>query len=381
MRVGRYFIESILSKNGMGEVYLANLRGEGGFKKQVVIKLAKPELSKNERLRKQFIREATLSAQLSHQNIVQVFDFGFDNERPYLVMEYMEGVNLRELLDYGVEFTQSMTASVISQVLSGLEEAFQKNIIHRDLSPSNILINKYGIVKIADFGLAKFENEPQTAEIWGKLSYIAPEIINGENADYKSDLYSLGKIGEELLKNRDPKLEEIVKSLLLSREDRASNPSLIIQSLKDIESNGISELSRIVISLLVKHDDIKPVEKTGRIVSGSKYLKLAATSLLFLALILSTGSVDRSVLARDERAFSILNLNVVPWAYVYIDDVFWGETPIIGKKVAAGSYKVVFTNPSLHRSKELKIELQAGKEESIFHSFSVSKKMNKSMNF
>lgn len=352
----------------MGEVYLANLRGEGGFNKRVVIKLAKPEVAANERLRKQFVREATLCAQLSHQNIIQVFDFGFDNARPYLVMEYAEGFNLRELIDSGINFSSSMISSIMSQVLSGLEEAFQKNIIHRDLTPSNILINKFGVVKIADFGLAKFENEPQTAEVWGKLSYIAPEIIKGENADYKSDLFSLGKIGAELNKNKNSSLEEIIKSLLLPREDRPSNLSLIIESLNNIEGDGEIGLSKIVSTLFVKRE-VKPIEKTGKIIRKGAYIKKVAACFLYFALIFSAGSVD--------KPSSVLNLNVVPWAYVYIDDVFWGETPIIGKKLAAGNYKVVFMNPSLNKSKELKIELLPGKEESVFYSFAVSKKMNK----
>ena len=381
MRVGRYYIESILSKNGMGEVYLANLRGDAGFNKRVVIKLAKPELARSEKLRGQFIREATLSAQLSHQNLVQVFDFGFENGRPYLVMEYVEGFNLRELINEEVNFSDTMTVSLLYQVLLGLEEAFQKNIVHRDLTPSNILVNKFGVVKIADFGLAKFENEPQTGEVWGKLSYIAPEIINGESADHKSDLYSLGKIGEELLKGSDSKLSVLISSLLLPRGERPSNTYALVQSLKDFEGDGSSELAQTVLALLLKRGQrpgemVRSPENTGKIVNGRKYLRLSAACFFYVALLLSTGSVDKFVVAQEGKITSVLNLNVVPWAYVYVNDVYWGETPIVGKRLSAGNYRVVFTNPTLRQSKEFRVELPSGKEENVFYSFPVSKKMN-----
>lgn len=364
MRVGRYNCEYLISKGGMGEVYLGSLKGEAGFNKQVVIKLIKAEYASNGTLRKQFVKEATLSAKLSHQNVIQVFDFGFEEDRPYLIMEYVEGVTLREIIDSGIAISESMVASILLQILIGLEEAYNNNIIHRDLSPSNILINKNGVVKIADFGLAKQESEPESREIWGKLDYIAPEVINGERADYLSDLYSIGKVGKELIGEKEFKILNCVKSFLLEKKDRPKNYSYIMEDLRPFSTNGIEELEKLVLSLMsnktLKQVTKKIVGRTNRFPKKERILMYAVVSfLLIIITFFGAKGIKKST----------LNLNVTPWAYVYINGSFSGETPLLGKKLSSGMHKILFTNPELNKRKQIEIQLEPGKEENLLFSF------------
>ena len=382
MRIGRYQVVRLLSEGGMAEVYLARLRGEAGFEKQVVIKRAKSHLAKQESLRRQFIREATLSAQLSHPNIVQVFDFGFDRGKPYLVMEWVDGASLQDLTKRGASFPIEVVGSILHQALLGLEEASRHRILHRDLSPSNLLSDRHGQVKIADFGLAKLEYDPPSRELWGKLSYLSPEVKLGEAPDLRSDLYSLGVVGKELLGERQHPLTEIVNSLLLPRPERPGSTSILISSIAQYVTGGREALGALVGGVRQIEEPLefdvqekKPVlnfdGRTGKIASrGIWKLSFLGLATFLWFLMIPPTLISPPNAAMTDPLPAKLSVNALPWAHVFIDGEYLGETPLVSKEIPAGDHALTLINPIANRHSKLFVRLKPGKEETLLHTFS-----------
>ncbi|MBI2963833.1 MAG: protein kinase [Deltaproteobacteria bacterium] len=216
-RFGDYVLVDKIAQGGMAEVYLAKRRGVEGFEKTVAIKRILPELSWNREFVSMFINEAKIAARLSHPNIVQIFDFGKIDNYYFIAMEYLHGENLREILKKSVEkdlrLSSEIAASIAARACAGLEHAHRKTdeagrplrIIHRDVSPQNVLVSYDGDVKVVDFGIAKAvaENPEATRGVLkGKLSYLSPEQVHGRNLDARSDIFAMGLVLYELLAGR-----------------------------------------------------------------------------------------------------------------------------------------------------------------------------------
>ncbi len=219
-RLGRYELLRLLSRGGMGEIFLARARGAGGFEKKVVIKRILPYLAEEQEFVQKFIDEANIVTHLTHGNIVPVFDMGeADGGELYIAMEYIAGRDLRDVL----KATRSRQAPlpvkaclfVIAEACKGLGYAHHKtdsegrplNIIHRDISPSNIMISREGEVKIVDFGIAKARgrlSKSITGRLQGKFCYMSPEQASGFSVDERSDIFSTGVVLYELLTNTRP---------------------------------------------------------------------------------------------------------------------------------------------------------------------------------
>ncbi|HEX7841346.1 MAG TPA: protein kinase [Kofleriaceae bacterium] len=210
--LGRYRLIALLGQGGMADVYLACTQGAGGFRKLLVVKLAR---STGEPLfATMFLSEARLAAQLSHPNIVQTFEIGEEGTRRYIVMEYLDGGNLarlRQRLAKRGGIPLRISLHILQQVLEGLEYAYEApgidgralRIVHRDLSPSNIMCTTQGAVKILDFGVAKAADSARlTGKFIGKLQYIPPEQVRGEQVDARTDLFAVGVMLAELALGR-----------------------------------------------------------------------------------------------------------------------------------------------------------------------------------
>lgn len=201
--VGRYRPILELGQGGMAEVVLAVGRGPGGFNKLVVLKHLRRELAGDPDMRSMFLGEARISARLNHANVVQVYEVA-DVTQPCMVMEYLDGQPMSEVLGLGeARFTPTMQLRVLSQVLSGLHYSHELcdydgtplNLVHRDVSPQNIIITYEGQVKVLDFGIAKVTGNPhitQTGVVKGKLGYMPPEQLVGEAVDRRADVYAVG---------------------------------------------------------------------------------------------------------------------------------------------------------------------------------------------
>lgn len=202
--IDRYVVLEHLSEGGMGAIYVGKKLGAGGFEMQVVLKQLLPEFTQQEEFRDLFLREAKLSATLDHTNIVHTIDLVTAGGEYFIVMEYLPGGDLRTLLKKakrrGKRFSPSAAIHICREVLSALAYAHVKRdfegnplkLIHRDVSPSNILLSYAGEVKLTDFGIAKAATHNSLFyKVKGKIGYMSPEQAKSESLDHRSDLYSL----------------------------------------------------------------------------------------------------------------------------------------------------------------------------------------------
>jgi serine/threonine protein kinase/TolA-binding protein len=213
IRFGKYLLLDKVATGGMAELFKAKITGIQGFEKLIAIKRILPHLAFEEELVRAFIDEAKLAALLHHQNIVQIYDFGRIEESYYIAMEYLLGKDLRLVMRQanlkGKPLRLESTLLIVSRICAALEYShglkdFQGkllNIIHRDISPANVLITYDGNVKIVDFGIAKAATQSQLTQsgmIKGKVTYMSPEQAAGETIDHRSDVFSSGIILYEL---------------------------------------------------------------------------------------------------------------------------------------------------------------------------------------
>jgi serine/threonine protein kinase/CheY-like chemotaxis protein len=211
---GNYFLLEKIAVGGMAELFKAQQRGVQGFQKIVAIKRILPHFSDNEDFVTMFIDEAKLAAQLTHPNIVQIFDLGKAGSSYYIAMEYVNGRDLRTLVrkvrEFKMPFPEQVAAFVVMKVAAALDYAHRKRgfddqelkLVHRDISPQNVILSTEGSVKLVDFGIAKAASKAShtvAGALKGKLLYMSPEQATGQPLDNRSDLYSLGLVLFELL--------------------------------------------------------------------------------------------------------------------------------------------------------------------------------------
>ncbi|WP_223586252.1 Stk1 family PASTA domain-containing Ser/Thr kinase [Microbacterium sp. OVT16B] len=200
---GRYRVRARIARGGMATVYVAtDLRLE----RRIALKVMHAHLSDDSAFQSRFIQEARSAARLADPHVVNVFDQGQDGELAYLVMEYLPGITLRELLREQKRLTISQTITIMDAVLSGLSAAHRAGIVHRDVKPENVLLAEDGRIKIGDFGLARATtaNTATGQQLLGTIAYLAPELVTRGTADARSDIYALGIMLYEMLVGEQP---------------------------------------------------------------------------------------------------------------------------------------------------------------------------------
>lgn len=200
----RYQIIKSIGEGGMANVYLAY---DTILDRNVAVKVLRGDLATDEKFVRRFQREALSASSLSHPNIVEVYDVGEDNGQYYIVMEYIEGCQLKQLLKKRGKLTLSEVIDIMLQISDGLSVAHDAYIIHRDIKPQNIMILDSGLVKITDFGIAMAMNSTQltqTNSVMGSVHYLPPEQANGKGSTLQSDIYSMGILMYELLTGELP---------------------------------------------------------------------------------------------------------------------------------------------------------------------------------
>ena len=200
----RYEIVKTIGEGGMANVYLAN---DTILDRKVAIKVLRGDLSSDDKFIRRFQREALSVSNLSHPNIVEVYDVGEEDGSHYIVMEYIEGKTLKQLLKKRESLTLTEVIDIMSQLTDGIAHAHDSYIIHRDIKPQNIMIEDDGRIKITDFGIAMALNATQltqTNSVMGSVHYLPPEQASGKSATVKSDIYSLGILMYELLTGTVP---------------------------------------------------------------------------------------------------------------------------------------------------------------------------------
>lgn len=261
-RFGKYILLEKLASGGMAEVYLAGSLGAEGISKFFAVKHILPEFSDNENFIRMFKDEAKITVNLNHSNIVPVFEFGVEDGLFYLVMDFVEGSNLKDFLRVLEKAHKRLSTEQIvyicKEIAKGLDHAHRcldgstgkpLSIIHRDISPQNVMISFEGEVKIIDFGIAKAESQiekTQSGNLKGKFSYMSPEQTEGHDLDLRTDIFSLGILMWELLANN--RLFASKTEIDTIRKVRECQ----VPSLTEINPNISPELERIVQKTLNK---------------------------------------------------------------------------------------------------------------------------------
>src|SRR4051794_29177286 len=261
IKFGQYVLLEKIATGGMAEVWKARMRGVEGFQKIVAIKKILPHLSDNQDFIEMFVDEAKLAAQLNHNNIIHIYDLGKIQSSYYIAMEYIDGYDLKNILKKAQERDQPLSVEialfVASKIAAALDYAHRKRdfeeremgLVHRDVSPQNVLVSQEGDIKLCDFGIAKAASKAshtQAGALKGKLQYMSPEQAWGRSIDRRSDIFALATVLSEMLTNRKlfsgdnelPILERV-------REARVQPPSLY-------NDEGTPDIDKIVIKALQK---------------------------------------------------------------------------------------------------------------------------------
>ena len=200
----RYEIIRVIGEGGMANVYLAN---DTILNRKVAVKVLRGDLANDEKFVRRFQREALSASSLNHPNIVEMYDVGEDDGNFYIVMEYVDGKNLKQLIKRRTKLSLTEVVDIMKQLTDGISHAHDSFIIHRDIKPQNMLILDNGLVKITDFGIAVALNSTQltqTNSVMGSVHYLPPEQAAGKGATFKSDIYSLGIMMYELITGKLP---------------------------------------------------------------------------------------------------------------------------------------------------------------------------------
>ncbi|MCE9625930.1 MAG: serine/threonine protein kinase [Deltaproteobacteria bacterium] len=256
---GKYFLIEKLATGGMAEIYKAKTFGVDGFEKILAIKRILPHCAVDKEFISMLVDEAKLSVLLSHTNIVQVYDLGKVGDDYFISMEFINGINLREVLNRAKEiqekFSEDIVVYILSETCKGLDYAHSKkdnegkplNIVHRDISPQNILLSFEGEVKIVDFGIAKAAmniSHTMAGILKGKISYMSPEQALGKPIDRKTDIFSTGLILYELLTGEKlftgETQFEVLKKIRTTRLNENSFPDSIPLGLRKILAKALA---------------------------------------------------------------------------------------------------------------------------------------------
>lgn len=251
-RIGRYTVERRLGSGGMADVYLCRQAGMGGFDRQVVVKQIREHLREREDVVFMFLDEARLVAQVNHPNVVQVYDIDEQEGLPYLVMEYVRGLSFetlsKRLQQRGVQYPIDLVAALGEQACAGLHAVHELRdstgatlgVVHRDISPSNMLLSVDGVVKIIDFGVARAKNRlsvTSAGHLKGRAGYVAPEALTDTVLDRRADLFALGVVLYELCTGK----------ILFDRENDLARLSAVLTTrvppLSSVRSDTVSGMS------------------------------------------------------------------------------------------------------------------------------------------
>ena len=403
-RIGNCRILSEIGSGGMAVVYRAVQEPLG---REVAIKSLKPSIAVDSGFAKRFEREAHFMASLQHENILHVYDFIKDRGTMHIIMEYVQGIDLYDLLEITPQLPVEIAAIIALQVARALDYAHFRGVIHRDIKPANIMISKHGEVKLMDFGIArddKLSDLTETGTGLGTPSYMSPEQILGDKLDFRSDVFSLGIVLYQMATGQKPFVEDEARTVMQKiRLDRYTSPRKVnpkvpralehimarcmekmpanrypttqslIDDLMDFLSARvpINHNARVVMYLrelgVVSEDEAEEIlaastpNRTRRGNDGSGLRITWMVNILLFTLILGTGgaiqatagtlSTDLDDLRPEPRRGVVpaeagyLRFVVEPWAHVYIDGEHVLTTPS-ARSIAlpAGQHFLKFRN-------------------------------------
>jgi len=309
----RYRVIEKIASGGMAEVFRAESAGLEGFKKTVAIKRVLPHLSEKKQFIGMFLDEARLSAHLSHSNCVQVFDIGVGDNTYFIVMEYVDGADLKGVIEHqkrlGRRIPVEEACLICVRICEGLAYAHDArdpkgnhlHIVHRDMSPPNVLITRHGEVKIVDFGLAKANSQLEKSEpgiIKGKFSYLSPEAALGRPVDARTDIFAVGIILWELLAGR---------RLFMGDSDLETVrlvQSVTVPPIRQLNPKVTPEIERVIARALTQdpNDRYQTARQFGEDLNNMLFHLDRAVSSFDIAKLVEPVAAERAARARRKGA-------------------------------------------------------------------------------
>ncbi|MCH8561717.1 protein kinase [Nesterenkonia sp. YGD6] len=266
----RYVIDERIARGGMSTVYRAQDQRLG---REVALKVLFPHMAEDRKVVERFEQEARNSALIAHPNVVQVLDQGQAQETAYLVMEYVPGATLRTLLKHGA-MTPRLALTYMDSILQGLAAAHRAGLVHRDIKPENVLVSHDGRIKLADLGLARAATHHSgTSTLMGTVAYISPELLSGEGADERSDIYAIGILLYEMLTGVQPFTgDSPVRVAYQHVNSTVPVPSAQVQGLAGELDDLVSIATRPEVALRPKNADelLKMLRETRGLLSDAE---------------------------------------------------------------------------------------------------------------
>ena len=270
--IGKYKVLERIGSGGMGSVYLCEHKL---MRRRVAVKVLPAAKAKDPASLDRFIREARAVAALDHANIVHAYDIDQDEELHFLVMEYVDGANLQDMVKKVGPMEVERACHYVYQSALGLEHAFQKGLLHRDIKPGNILVDRTGVVKVLDMGLARFFNDEDDIltkkydeNVLGTADYLSPEqALDSHAVDIRADIYSLGATFYFMLTGRTPFGEGTVAQKLLWHQSRHPKP------ISDVRKDVPAELSAIIVKMMAKQPDDRYATPAGVVEALAPYVQ------------------------------------------------------------------------------------------------------------
>ena len=302
----RYELLEKIGEGGMSEVYKAKCHKLNRF---VAVKILKKQFADNKEISQKFKREATAIANLSDANIVNVLDVGTQDDIDYIVMEYVSGKTLKELINYSGKLTYNTTIKIALQIAKALDCAHRNNIIHRDIKPQNILVTETGEVKVTDFGIAKSTDSQtitNTTSIIGSAHYLSPEQAKGTYIDFRSDIYSFGIVLYEMVTGRLPFEGESPVTVALKHLQEEPVPP------KNINSAIPDSLNKLILKAIEKEpikryqnakeiiQDLQKIQENPDVIIGDSFSNRDNDSTIIMAPINSINTSNTSKISKVE---------------------------------------------------------------------------------
>lgn len=290
---GRYEVQEIIGVGGMSVVYKAYDNVDDRI---VAIKILKDEFLNNEEFKRRFKNESKAIALLSHENIVRVYNVNFGEKLQYIVMEYIDGITLKEYINKQNSITWNDAVYFMTQILRAVQHAHDKGIVHRDIKPQNIILLPNGTLKVTDFGIARFsrsETKTLTEQAIGSVHYIAPEQAKGEQTDERADIYSMGVVLYEMLAGKVPFDSENAVSVALMQVQANA------EKLTQINPNIPKGLEQICVHAMQKNPDDRYQSATEMLLDIEEIIKNPNTVFNYAS---NTESQTKSVpIVTDDR--------------------------------------------------------------------------------
>lgn len=291
---GRYEVQEIIGVGGMSVVYKAY---DSVDDRIVAVKILKDEFLNNEEFKRRFKNESKAIALLSHENIVKVYDVNFGEKLQYIVMEYIDGITLKEYINKQNSITWNDAVYFMTQILRAVQHAHDKGIVHRDIKPQNIILLPNGTLKVTDFGIARFsrsETKTLTEQAIGSVHYIAPEQAKGEQTDERADIYSMGVVLYEMLAGKVPFDSENAVSVALMQVQAHA------EKLTQINPNIPKGLEQICVHAMQKNPDDRYQSATEMLLDIEEIIKNPHTVFNYTS---SSDSQTKAVPVVNEEAY------------------------------------------------------------------------------